>query len=113
MGRLLVFLARIQASGDKSIHGIGIDEQTAMLVEANGQSSVVGKGSIYCLWPSEPVPVIETNKPLAHAAADLQKIRAGQSFDLVKWCCRSGKKPESVEALKGQLRQYEEPTKVE
>jgi len=53
MGRLLVFLARIQEPDGKAvpkpetIHGIGIDERGAVLVEPDGQATVVGKTNTY------------------------------------------------------------------
>ena len=47
MGRLVTFLARIVQDGWASeVHGIGIDETTAVLVE-KGKASVVGKGAAY------------------------------------------------------------------
>jgi cyanophycinase len=46
-GRLLVFMARILASsGAKTIRGIGVDERTALLVEADGSAKVAGSGSV-------------------------------------------------------------------
>jgi cyanophycinase-like exopeptidase len=45
MGRLDVFLGRLDADGilpDASEYGIGINEQTALLIEANGLGTVVG-----------------------------------------------------------------------
>jgi cyanophycinase len=48
MGRLLVFLARMQQdSKAERPRGVGIDEATAVLLEATGAASVVGKGSAF------------------------------------------------------------------
>ena len=50
MGRSLVFLARIVNNGwAAQPRGIGIDEQTALLVLPNGSASMVGNGAAYFL----------------------------------------------------------------
>lgn len=50
MGRLLVFLGRIRAeSACREVRGLGIDEKTYVLLEADGKASVVGVGSAYFL----------------------------------------------------------------
>src|ERR1051325_8988072 len=58
MGRSLVFLARIVNNGwSTQPRGIGIDEQTALLVLPNGSASMVGIGAAYFLQ----APVGNTN----------------------------------------------------
>jgi len=86
MGRLLVFMARILASGNvKQIKGIGIDEQTAVLLEPDGRSSVVGKGAAYFLYAATPAPVLKTGEPLSIRDISVQKVMPGGSFDLRSW----------------------------
>ncbi len=56
IGRLGVFMARTGASG------IGIDEATALLVEPDGKSTVVGRNSVWFLkasGPPGPPPALE------------------------------------------------------
>jgi cyanophycinase len=86
MGRLLVFMARILASGDvKQIKGIGIDEQTAVLLEPDGHSSVVGKGAAYFLDAVTPAPALKAGTPLSIHDISVQKVPPGRSFDLRSW----------------------------
>ncbi len=54
MGRLLVFLARLNEPDGKAlpgnvptIHGIGVEERAAVLVEPDGKARVVGYGDAY------------------------------------------------------------------
>ena len=56
MGRLVTFLARIVKDGwAPSTKGIGMDEQTAIAVEANGSATVLGFGAAYFLrTPGQP-----------------------------------------------------------
>ena len=50
LGRLIVFLARLRDLGECStVQGIGIDERTAVLLEADGKARVVGEGSAFLL----------------------------------------------------------------
>jgi len=86
MGRLLVFMARILASGDvKQIKGIGIDEQTAVLLEPDGRSSVVGNGAAYFLYAAAPATVLKGGTPLSINGISVQKVTPGGSFDLRSW----------------------------
>jgi cyanophycinase len=86
MGRLLVFMARILASGDvKQIKGIGIDEQTAVLLEPDGRSSIVGMGAAYFLYAATPTPVLKAGTPLSIDNISVQKVTPGGSFDLRSW----------------------------
>jgi cyanophycinase len=86
MGRLLVFMARILASGNvKHIKGIGIDEQTAVLLESDGRSSIVGKGAAYFLYAATPAPVLKAGTPLSMQGISVQKVTPGGTFDLRSW----------------------------
>jgi cyanophycinase len=103
MGRLLVFLARIQSSGENAnIRGLGIDERAAVLMEPDGAAKVIGSGSAYLLMPFPPAPAILEGKPLDAANFDAQKIGSGKSFDLKKWCC--GEMPYTLIVEKGNVR---------
>jgi cyanophycinase len=93
MGRLAVFLARIQsrpdARPDAIIRGIGIDERTALLVSPDGQARSVGVGDVYFLAPMGPIPSLTAGKPLASASDWVLKLNPGKSFNLRNWCCRA------------------------
>ena len=46
-GRLVTFLARIARDYGASPYGVGVEERTAVCIEANGSSRVFGSGSAY------------------------------------------------------------------
>jgi cyanophycinase len=53
LGRLVPMLARcITDFGDSTITGIGVDEQTALCVDPDGESAVYGKGSVTVIYPT-------------------------------------------------------------
>jgi cyanophycinase-like exopeptidase len=105
MGRLLTFLARLDADGLVSKgaeRGIGINEQTALLIDPAGVATVVGnpyskkldpavqQRSVYLLSATKPA-----DSPL-HTPLDFSKVDVilakydpisgkGDTFDLTKW----------------------------
>jgi cyanophycinase len=93
MGRLLVFLARINEPEGKpvpppgyNVRGIGIDERAAVLVESNGNASVVGQGAgAWFIDAKHASGVMEKAKPLTFGEFDVQKVAAGHSFKLKTW----------------------------
>jgi cyanophycinase len=86
MGRLIVFMARVLASGNlKHIKGIGIDEQTAVLLEPDGHSSIVGNGAAYFLYAAKSASVLKAGTPLSIRHISVQKAMHGGSFDLRSW----------------------------
>lgn len=85
-GRLLVFMARILASGQtKTIRAIGVDERTALLVEPNGKARAAGKGIAAIYEASRRPKVCEMGKPLTFGPVAEFRILAGESFDLRRW----------------------------
>lgn len=86
MGRLLVFMARVMSSDHlKQIRGLGIDEQTAVLLAPDGHASVVGKGAAYFLCADSPPSQLKAGMPLSMRGISVQKVAAGGSFDLRAW----------------------------
>lgn len=84
MGRLLVFMARILASAP-SIKAVGVDEQTAVLMEPDGHSTVVGHGAVYFLNATKPATVLKQGVPLSFADISVKKVIPGGKFDLHSW----------------------------
>jgi len=85
-GRLRVFLAR--ALADKMVseaRGIGLDEQTALAVEADGTARVMGKGSAYFLRASTPPQVCRPNTSLVFRGVESIRAHAGARFNLKSW----------------------------
>lgn len=83
MGRLLVFLARLtQRRPGIAIHGIGIDERTAVLVDTDGRADVIGHGAAYFLTPDSKPTVLKPGKPLSFPSIRVQKVVPGGRFNL-------------------------------
>jgi cyanophycinase len=93
MGRLLVFLARLNepdgkpvpTAGRAGIRGIGVEQGAAVLVEPDGHAKVIGKGSAYFVGPVEDAVVAGVGKPVTSLSATVMKVEAGHAFDLKKW----------------------------
>lgn len=106
MGRLLVFLARLNEQDEKplptagmKIRGIGVDERAAVLLEPDGRAHVVGYGPAYFIdaeyasslgLAAEHAPeVAATHKPLTFGPFEIQKVAPGGSFELKSWAGES------------------------
>jgi cyanophycinase len=105
MGRLLVFLARVNEPDGKpvpptapKIRGIGIEERAAVLVEADGTATVVGSGNAYFVDATHAFGVMEKGKPLTFGDFGLQKVAPGHSFSLKTWAGDATQYKLSVEA---------------
>ena len=99
MGRLLVFMARIQADHSlPSVKGIGIDEKTAALMDPEGHATIVGSGAAYFISTSDKAAVLKDGAPLTMQRIDVQKVLPGGSFDVHAWSGNSEKYELSVDA---------------
>ena len=87
MGRTLAFLARIACDGwSQRPRAVAVDEKSALLVEANGKSTVVGTGKgAYFLHPTEGPQVCKPATPLTLRGVSVYKVPAGGHFDLRSW----------------------------
>jgi cyanophycinase len=91
MGRSLVFLARIVNNGwAAQPRGIGIDEETALLVEPNGASTMVGSGAAYFLQAPGPAQVLADRTPLTYLNIGVYKVPQGGTFNLSTWTGTGG-----------------------
>lgn len=77
LGRLASWLSRLPKT-----KGIGIDERTALLVEPNGESKVVGTNKVWFLKPTRKP---QSTAPLTFEAIEVQTLSSGQSFNLKSW----------------------------
>jgi cyanophycinase len=91
MGRLLVFLARLNEPEGKpipqplGIRGIGVQERAAVLLEPGGKATVVGNGNAYFIDAQHASGTLEKGAPLSFGDYSVQKIAPGDSFDLNAW----------------------------
>ena len=107
MGRLLVFLARIQSSAPGiSIHGLGVEEKAAVLLEANGHATVIGHGDAYLVTPQPPFAQLAPAKPLTTASFSVEKVASGKSFDLRMW--KGDAMPYTLAIESGKIRSTQE-----
>ena len=91
MGRSLVFLARIVNNGwANQPRGIGIDEETAILVLPNGAASMVGTGAAYFLQAPGPAQVIADGTPLTYLNIGVYKVPQGATFNFSTWSGSGG-----------------------
>ena len=103
MGRNLAFLCRVAVAGwNAAPRGIAVDELTALLVDAQGNGSVVGSGHVYFLRTPGPPETCRAKTPLTYRNIAVDRIAAGDGFDLVTWQ-RSGGNAYSVSANAGVL----------
>ena len=91
MGRSLAFLARIVNNGwATQPRGIGIDENTAVLVLPNGAATMAGSGAAYFLQAPGPAQVIADRTPLTYLNIGVYKVPQGGSFNFSTWSGTGG-----------------------
>jgi len=91
MGRLLVFLARIGTNGWSSTpRAIAVDEKTAVLVDPNGNASVVGSSTVYFLRTPGLAQVCAPKTPLTYDNISVYRIDSSGSFNLGTWTGKNG-----------------------
>jgi cyanophycinase len=103
MGRLLTFMARTIRDGWSSdTRGIGVDEDTAALVGADGTATVIGRHDVsFVRVRAADVTTCEPAQPLTTRYVDVSVVHPGSTFDLTSWS--GGGSPTQVRALDGAL----------
>ncbi len=93
MGRLVAFLARISQNGwTRAPFGIAIDEKTAVLMNADGSATVVGRSAAYFLHAPGPPQECRPNTPLTYRDISVYRLPAGSGrFDIGSWTGSGGK----------------------
>ncbi len=91
MGRTLVFMARILQDGRaRQIRDIAIDERTAVLLDADGQSTVVGAGKAYFLSSTQPPEICQRETSLTFRGIAVRSLHAGEHFNVKQWSTAGG-----------------------
>jgi cyanophycinase len=86
MGRLVVFLARILQDGwANPVRAVAVEENTALLLEADGAAKIAGAGPVYFLEAKNPPEICRRKTPLRFSGIAVHRSPAGASFDLRKW----------------------------
>ena len=103
MGRDLAFLCRVAANGwSNAPRGVAVDEMTALLVDAQGHGTVVGSSNVYFLKAPGLPQTCKAKTPLTYKNIAVDRIHAGDGFDLVLWQ-RTGGTSYAVSANAGVL----------
>ena len=104
MGRLITFMARIVNDGwAGSVHGLGVDVETALLVEG-GNATRVGAGSVYFLRSVGLPEVCKAKTPLTYRNIITQRLSGDASFDIRNWASyQGGTVNYSISAINGVL----------
>lgn len=92
MGRLIAFLARTYENG---VCGLGLDEETAVVIDAEGHARTMGEGAAWIICPVQDAPpTVRAGEPLdwSHEGRPLKVVQvpAHQSFSMAR---------ESIDAL--------------
>ena len=91
MGRTLVFMARILQDGRaKQVRDLAIDERTAVLLDPDGQGTVVGAGHAYFLSSTQAPEACKPDTPLTFRGITVHSLRAGEHFDVKGWSTTQG-----------------------
>lgn len=92
MGRTLGFLARIMQDGwSQSPREVAIDEKSAVLVEADGNATVVGSGKgAYFLHPTRAPEVCKQGTALTFRDVSVYRVPAAGHFNLPAWAGGGG-----------------------
>jgi cyanophycinase-like exopeptidase len=111
MGRSIVFMSRIVQDGwATSVHGIGIDETTAVIVDTDGKARVAGKGAAYFLTLNHRPEQCAFGKPLTVHDVKVVRVQAGPDakFDLESWGTVGGEQFQ-VNVIGGKLVRSDQP----
>jgi len=112
IGRHLIFLARIKKDFNTNAKGIGIQEETAVCIEADGTAKVFGKGNAFFIKPFEHslIPeILERGQPLTwgkeKSAINSVVIREieGEYLDLNNWDNYQSSLVQSISIIDGKL----------
>jgi cyanophycinase len=92
LGRSLVFLARLMQDGwTNNPREIAIDEKSAVLIEPDGKTQVVGSGQgAYFMRPTQMPLICQKNVPLTFRDISVYKSPSGAHFDLSRWKGQGG-----------------------
>jgi cyanophycinase len=87
LGRLLVFMARIvQDKMAPEVRGIGVDERSAALLDADGSITVVGTGlGAFFFHPAQKPQECAQGKPLTYKDIAVYRVPTGATFNVKKW----------------------------
>jgi cyanophycinase len=91
MGRLLVFMARILQDGwAKEVRSIAVEENVAVLLEADGAAKVAGAGAAYFLEAKKAPETCRKGEALRFEAVTVHRVSDGGVFNVKTWSGADG-----------------------
>lgn len=106
MGRLVSFLARMIQDNSwaaDTVRGIGLDENTALVVDG-GVATVVGGGTAYFLRPAQAATTIAAKKTLSINGVRVDRVKPGTAtFNLLNWTRSDNLAPYALDVINGVL----------
>jgi cyanophycinase len=91
MGRDLAFLCRLyQAGWSTQPRVIAVDEETALVVDAGGEATVMGPGAVYFEQAPGAPEVCAPETPLTYRNVAIYRVKAGGSYHLPSWSGSGG-----------------------
>jgi cyanophycinase len=91
MGRDLAFMCRIFTNGwSNTPRDITVDEQTALLIDATGHSTLVGSSTAYFMQAPGAPQVCAPKTPLTYTNIGVYRITTSGSFNLATWTGTGG-----------------------
>jgi len=85
LGRLIGWVARLRAqTGNKALIGIGVDETTALAVEADGHARVLtgDAGKAWLVQPTQTASILVAGKPLSIEAVQVTGLDTNSRYHL-------------------------------
>lgn len=84
LGRLIVFVARLGQEHPGKVYGLGVDEQSALLVGADGigQLAQGSKGSAWVVMPQRPASTLSAGQPLSIRDVRIVRLDQDSRIDL-------------------------------
>jgi cyanophycinase len=104
LGRLIVFVALLnERERDSGVVGIGIDEKTALLVDADGSGRLApdSRGNAWLVQQRKAATVLRPGQPLTLAHVHVTRLDASSSIDLRSKRVRGASAPANVDIVKG------------
>ena len=86
MGRLKGFLARLATDeGRDDLAGLGIDERTALVIDADGHGEVMGRGEVYLIRNRTDQPTLCEPGELLKSEVDVWALTSGDTVTVPGW----------------------------
>jgi cyanophycinase-like exopeptidase len=91
--------------------GIALNENTAYLMDPNGEGGVVGSGTVYFLRTPGPPEVCAPEMPVTYTGLSVYRIAKGGRFNVANWTGGNGT-AYSVSATAGVLTSTQKGGKI-